>query len=484
MSDVQETKEYKINFVDKILDPVHGFIDVTEVERKIIELPIFKRLQSIKQLSLTNWVFPGSEHTRYIHSLGVMHIADLMAVHLGIFNDEQRQLLRLAGLLHDIGHYPLSHVTEYVYGQNLLEDDKNLYCHNKKVRSDIDGISVIKVPEYMKSRYSSKAHHEKVGAEVIKSDEDIKQIIKECCPFINIEDVCDIIVGCVEKPELSALVQLMHSELDADGIDYIMRDATFSGTSYGNFELGLLLRNLKIVKYRDIDIVGIRAKGISIVDQYLMNKYFAYTQVIFNKHVAVYNAMAEILTRLLINIDESKYPDVNYLFKNVNTHCKNDKYLLFTDNFFWTQLTQLSTIHGMAEEYIAKIYDKFIHYQELDCTDEVIVTSSKYKNVVKNLQKTDIYKHLEDKDENALVLYHTRGFTTQIPERRYKALLKERWQSEFSEERFLNTNISRLQEGIAVIEDNLPPKLLVDDSRSIMSYMHDTKTYILRKYDV
>ena len=75
-------KHYKIEFVDRILDPVHGFIDVTQVEKEIIELPIFKRMQSLKQLSLTNWVFPGAEHTRYMLSLGVMHIADLMAKNL------------------------------------------------------------------------------------------------------------------------------------------------------------------------------------------------------------------------------------------------------------------------------------------------------------------------------------------------------------------------------------------------------------------
>ena len=102
---------YKLNFTDKILDNVHGFIEYTDVEREIIELPVFKRLQSIKQLSLTNWIFPGAEHTRFIHSLGVMHIADQMAIQLR-YTDEERQLVRLAGLLHDLGHYPLSHVGE------------------------------------------------------------------------------------------------------------------------------------------------------------------------------------------------------------------------------------------------------------------------------------------------------------------------------------------------------------------------------------
>ena len=105
---------YRLEFIDKILDNVHGFIEFTAVEKEILELPIFKRLQGIKQLSLTNWIFPGAEHTRFIHSLGVMYLADQMAVQLR-YSDEQRQLVRLAGLLHDIGHYPLSHVGEQAY---------------------------------------------------------------------------------------------------------------------------------------------------------------------------------------------------------------------------------------------------------------------------------------------------------------------------------------------------------------------------------
>ena len=136
-------KYYKIEFVDRILDPVHGFIDVTQVEKEIIELTIFKRMQSLKQMSLKNLVFPGAEHTRYMHSLGVMYIADLMAKNLKDenyklrFNDAQRQLIRLAGLLHDIGHYPLSHVTEYVYNSNLLEENNTLLNHNKNINTSL-----------------------------------------------------------------------------------------------------------------------------------------------------------------------------------------------------------------------------------------------------------------------------------------------------------------------------------------------------------
>lgn len=484
MAGKKKTKEYKLKYVDKILDPVHGFIDITEVERRIIELPIFKRLQSIKQLSLTNWVFPGAEHTRYIHSLGVMHIADQMACHLGVFSDEQRQLLRLAGLLHDIGHYPLSHVTEYVYEDNLLVEEGTLFNHNKGIKDSIDSIDNRKIPEYMKSRYSIKMHHENMGARVIRSDEDIKSIIREECPFVNIEDICDIIVGCVErKPELSALVQLMHSELDADGIDYIMRDASFSGTSYGGFELGMLLRNLCVDKYQGIDIVGIKPKGISIVDQYLVSKYFAYTQVIFNKHVAIFDTMAEMLTKMLIDLDRSEYPTAKYLLKNIDSHGSNIQYLMFTDTFFWSQLSKVSSeqLNGIIEDCLVVMFDKFILHQELEFGEEVVITSNNIEGVKKELQASDIYSHLLDKDEKKLMLFHKRGFTSEIREADYRNLLQERWGEEFSEERFQNTNITRLQEGIAVIDgDSIG--LLVDNPKSIMSHLYDTKTYILRKY--
>ena len=76
------TDDDSIEFVGRILDNVHGFIYYTEAERQIIDSQLFKRLQSIKQLSIANWVFPGSEHTRFIHSLGVMYIADKIACQL------------------------------------------------------------------------------------------------------------------------------------------------------------------------------------------------------------------------------------------------------------------------------------------------------------------------------------------------------------------------------------------------------------------
>lgn len=113
--------EYKVKIYDHILDNIYGQIGLTEVEKKLEELPIFKRLHNLSQLGLVNWIFPCALHTRYIHSIGVMHIAGEMASRINInmgedfFCDSEIQILRLTGLLHDIGHYPLSHNIEFAY---------------------------------------------------------------------------------------------------------------------------------------------------------------------------------------------------------------------------------------------------------------------------------------------------------------------------------------------------------------------------------
>lgn len=121
-----ENGQYRIVPINRILDNVHGLIGLTAVEDGLERLPIFKRLHSISQLGLSNRIFPCALHTRYTHSLGVMYVADQMAISLS-FDDDERQLIRLAGMLHDIGHYPLSHDVESSYmdlNKPRLEDQE------------------------------------------------------------------------------------------------------------------------------------------------------------------------------------------------------------------------------------------------------------------------------------------------------------------------------------------------------------------------
>lgn len=121
-----------------INDPLYGSIELTREEADLIDTPIFQRLRRIRQTGLLQYVFPGTEHSRFTHSLGVLHIMSCIAGNLSRNNcisGEDARLLRIAALLHDIGHYPLSHVGEQVYQSMEEEESKGTQRHPDAVMS-------------------------------------------------------------------------------------------------------------------------------------------------------------------------------------------------------------------------------------------------------------------------------------------------------------------------------------------------------------
>lgn len=465
-----------MKFEDKILDNVHGFIELTHVECRIVELPIFRRLRQLKQLSLTDWVFPGAEHTRYIHSLGVMYIADKIAARLG-FSDEIRQQVRLAGLLHDLGHYPLSHVGESVYMNSKVIEDPIVEKRNS-VKLALENLSQTRFHDYMKQSTNPK-HHERVTEKVILTDSRLNEIIKEECPYIDIQDICDIITGCVDrKPELSVQVQIMHSELDADRIDYIMRDGTFSGTSFGGFELGMLLDNLRIGQYEGTEILGVTPKGISSADQFLINRFFSYSQIIFNKHVEILGFMATIwIEHCIKNNWMTKKPELDEI---INKHNESSAYLTQTDTMFWSTLNRVQEVlnSDYVPEYVKKIACVLADYGELEYIpdSEVKVLSADMEKVEKVFSKVEL-------DVSGIPLLEVRSITNHMPIEVYEKRFTERFgqQNDLDLEDLKNMKVRRMQEGIAVI-DGADVHLLVDDYRSLIASMYEIKLYLLRQY--
>lgn len=360
----QKDEKFKLKFVDRVLDNVHGYIELTRVERKIIELPIFTRLQSIKQLSLVNWVFPGAEHTRYIHSLGVMHIADRMAAQLK-FDDDDRQIIRLASLLHDIGHYPFSHVGESVYmeygdykpsvSETFVERQWRL------VEEKIEELTQENKPSE-RNRY----HHEIISAEIVESDERIAAIIKAECPFIAFDDLRAMIVGDYGRHDIADKIQLLHSELDADRMDYLQRDSTFSGTSYGLFDFGVLIKNLDYVHIDKVDmygmepiqyqdgfrVLGIKPKGIAAADQFILNRFYSYTQIVTNRHVAALEFMLKTLIHSFILAGlgfpeiSNKESNADVLSTYIKGHSRDtgNTFLKFTEHLFWNVVQKLPVV--------------------------------------------------------------------------------------------------------------------------------------------
>lgn len=531
-----DTKE--MVFVNYILDNVHGFIGLTFMEDKIERLPIFKRLQDISQLGLVKRIFPGALHNRYIHSLGVMHVIDQMALHLGRFSLAERQLMRLAGLLHDLGHYPLSHDLEQVYDrkesvtafsitpvrETFLNDvQENLYrLIDKSEETDTPLKNQIPKRELV---VKGKYHHETVTTYVIQKSSSIKKIIMEgirqgyfdddCYLWTKereeskiqefaekiIDDICALIQGnsdyVYEKgafPEhFTAMLQMLHSKLDADRIDYLLRDATFSGASYGAFDLGALLQNLDMKKvcigHEEVWIVGVKEKGIGCADQYMVNRYLAYTQVIFNKYTSIVGKMLrEVVYWMMNSASELTFYSPQKIYSIIEMHEQNEAYLAFTDSYFFEKLHAIEKKkHGCPED-IYFFVEQLRKYQALDVKEEDVFSGGGQQQR-EHMEKSDLYARIErliaEKDfskEKGLYLFNQKRITNHVPYDRYQANFDAYNATHEKKLDYFKYQKDRLMDGLAVIRGTGEPVLLIDAPRSMMRGLYDMQQVMVREY--
>jgi HD superfamily phosphohydrolase len=179
-----------------IKDPVHGYVEVEEFALALLDSPALQRLRYIKQLGFSYLVYPGANHTRFEHSLGTMFLADVACRRFGLLDDERR-LVVASALLHDIGHGPFSHASE-----PLMEK----FLH--RTHDDIDLIV-----------------EEHAGSLLRTSN-------------IDPGELCAVVKG---KHHLSGII---HGDLDVDRMDYLLRDAYFTGAPYGTVDAQRLIRHL------------------------------------------------------------------------------------------------------------------------------------------------------------------------------------------------------------------------------------------------
>lgn len=484
--------EQDLIFTGRVLDNVHGFIPYTEAEEKIMQTSLFKRLQSIKQLSIVNWVFPGSEHTRYIHSLGVMYIADKMAVKLGL-SPSERKIVRMAGLLHDIGHYPLSHVCEFPYKKSFTVYADVDFCKrtNLDVKLNIDNFGERPNVQFMEK--STGYHHEKIGAHIICNNKEIRQIIVDECGEDAPDIIADMVVGGTERKNTKSLwVQILHSELDADGIDYLMRDAMFSGTSFGAFELEQLIGCMEIAEYEGEQILCINPKGIAAADQYLINKFFSYSQVVFNKHISITEWMAEQIVNWMQK-NNAYFPRSKVLEDWVRSEETADKYIGFTDNYFWASLQNIidNPLKDTEPESIKYFSRLLLNHTELmyEPNSEVKIIAKDVEEIRKELMESSTYKRLENY-QSKIAIFNTRNMSKQVTEKQFEEELKKliekgnenpEDEDSITAEDLPAMRARRYMECICV-KDGDKLRLLCDDPRSLMRSIYNMKLVLLRVF--
>jgi HD superfamily phosphohydrolase len=227
-----------------IRDPVHGYIEPSEQEIRILDTQAMQRLRGIKQLANTHLVFPGATHTRFEHSYGTMHMAGAMAMRIKGLNDNQDRVrrIRLAALVHDIGHGPFSHVSEDIMSRVIKQDRK---FDNVKIA--LDAIQLV----------------DPIRTELGK----------------DIDAVLDLL-GNKEKANIDH--DFIDSPIDADKLDYLNRDSYYCGVPYGHPDtLHILHTIMGFHPGHDESYLGIGRKGIEAVEGLWVARY--------HMHAVVYN---------------------------------------------------------------------------------------------------------------------------------------------------------------------------------------------------
>ncbi|MFQ5573763.1 MAG: HD domain-containing protein [Nitrosopumilaceae archaeon] len=270
-----------------IIDPIHDFIRAFGTELQIIDNPIFQRLRRIRQLSGAHLTYPGAQHTRFEHSLGVMHIAGQAGQALqekGIINTDDIENLRLAALLHDIGHGPFSHLFEEV-------------MQRKK-----------------------KASHEEMGRDLILQTE-IGDIISKS--GFNKKFITNLAFG---DSKFQFMNEIISGALSADIMDYLLRDGYFTGAEHAKIDHKRITQSLDVHQKK----LALDRSALYSFESMMHSRYQMFKAVYFHKTVRAAEVM--LLESFSLAYDELGFSSLSI-----------DDYIKLTDDLVLSRLVSLST---------------------------------------------------------------------------------------------------------------------------------------------
>ncbi|MGB9725220.1 MAG: HD domain-containing protein [Fervidicoccaceae archaeon] len=273
-------------------DPVHNIIPVNDYEYAILQHPILNRLHGIKQLGFTFFVYPQAKHSRFEHSIGVMHVAGKMADAIEVNTPEKisallrsrcsfqdfKQIVRLSGLLHDIGHLPYSHITELV----LMEEVSSGRTSEELVKVvDEATRKGLKLHEYYSCLFAKK-----LANEIKKEWENGKKLSKYLASASHVlckEEMGDSVLSPLGVGVVRRLIS--GDILDADRIDYLARDAYNTGSTYGIIDIERIISGLGLTSYDKELVLSIPSKLLSSIEELYYARYMMYKWVYFHHKV-------------------------------------------------------------------------------------------------------------------------------------------------------------------------------------------------------
>lgn len=334
----------------KLRDAIHGMIYISPEEMEIIDTPAFQRLRHIRQLATTYLVYPGAEHTRFGHSIGVMHVASRVIQGLrqkrpdcfysadsgfqAVHWDWMEQTLRLMALTHDLGHPPFSHAGEDLLPQKCKHE---AYTREIVLKTEIGQIIDRIGQDFYKKHGTDKFP---ISAETIVNTYLGEGILQNDQHILNF---------------------LMDSELDCDKMDYLLRDSHYCGVNYGFYDLERLLSAIDVGTALDdytVKVIAIHEDGLHAFEEFMLARYFMFLQVYFHKTRRVLDMS---LQRYLKRMLPEGYPCINDIENYINWNDNRvlesmrerkdwDEVRYFTERRFPRMVYQTSA-HATPTEY-------------------------------------------------------------------------------------------------------------------------------------
>lgn len=342
--------QWEVRELPRLRDPIHGFIELSEQELKIVDSAPFQRLRNIKQLATTYLVYHGAEHTRFGHSVGVMHLVS-RAFQSAISNYEQdsgeklfsdldadwyEQILRLIALTHDLGHAPFSHGTEALFDEGVEHEN---FTYKIICETEIADL-IRKIGDVFCKKHN-------VGEEYQITPQLLWSIYGEKNPESNPRYMSHL-------SSFMFLKTFMDSELDCDKMDYLLRDSYYCGVNYGKYDINRLIESLTVYRSSKQNIMqlAIQKGGVHAFEEFVIARYFMFIQVYFHK---TRRYLDKALVRCIREIlEDNRYPS------------QVEEYLKWNDDLVISKILQMASSSDNARKFTTRevmscVYETHTH---------------------------------------------------------------------------------------------------------------------------
>ena len=282
----------------EIKDPVHGYVFITEAEKTLIDSFPVQRLHRLRQLAGAEYVYPGANHTRFEHSIGVMHLAGRLAEnpHLSQYlSEDEVQKVRIAALLHDVGHGPFSHVFEHLLVKFL----------NKT--------------------------HEDLNVWIVQKSE-LKDLLSDLGYDPN--ELAKLSIGLLHKPGRAFMDQIIRSGVDVDKLDFVVRDTYHTGAEYGYVDVFRIIHMLDVLD----ENLAVDLGALSALESLILARIESFKSIYFHR----VGRAAQIMLATAMEEAKDELGLVNFQ--------SPEEYLALNDYTMWTMLKNCKKSKGIIEK--------------------------------------------------------------------------------------------------------------------------------------